>query len=69
MGNPIAEQIKADVEHFRKTYNLPERHVYKYEDGSGESGYIVTEKPIALGGPGEALNVRIFFDGSVHRGR
>jgi len=58
----LREEIESDVDHFRKTYNLPERYTYKYEDGSGAKGYITTDKPITAG-PGKPLNVCIFFDG------
>jgi hypothetical protein len=57
--NPLKKQIESDLEHFRKSYNLPKRHVYKYEDGSGVQGYIVTNKPITFGSH-RALNVKVY---------
>jgi hypothetical protein len=56
-------EIESDIEHFRKTFNLPERRVYKYEDGSGARGYIITEGPIVNEGAGKPLNVCVFGDG------
>jgi hypothetical protein len=60
--DPLKQEIESDLEHFRRSYNIPERHTYKYTDGSGATGYIVTDKPIHIG-PGKALNVHIFFGG------